>query len=431
MSNRSTLILGILLIFVTAMTASAQHSTDNLSIHGFVSKGFLQSTGNNYMTECSKDGSFEWGEAAISFMATPSSKLRIGAQLYARDIGFDSNFLVTLDWAYGDYHWKDFLGFRVGRMKNPMGLYSAIRDIDMARVPALLPQSTYNEQERDFTLAVDGLGIYGILPVSKLGDFEYDLVYGAYNIFDQNSSYFQNEYYGVGSQIAAGMAASPGIVSVTWNSTLDNAAEIERVITAKLAWNTPLTGLKIGSCYNKVKFAWDFKSSFDIEVLTGDPTMPSIAMTQTIPINGEYDIQATGYFGEWQFNRLTLSGEYRTFTIEGDTYVGADPATHSKDTRTLYYGMANYQLNRWLNLSAYYSSSDTNNEEKELLQGYPEHHAWQNDICFTGRIDVTSNWIMKLEYHSIDGTGQTFALFNPEGLTQKWNMFIAKTTFHF
>ena len=46
-----------------------------LQVHGFVSQGFIKSTGNNYLAD-SKRGSFELTEAALNFTDSLTDRLR-------------------------------------------------------------------------------------------------------------------------------------------------------------------------------------------------------------------------------------------------------------------------------------------------------------------------------------------------------------------
>ncbi|MBN1779979.1 hypothetical protein JW948_02545 [bacterium] len=216
--------------FILSLPLVAQGLLDNLHIHGFVSQGYLKSTGNNYLTSDSKDGSMDYSEATINFLTSPAANFNIGTQLYARDMDLDGNLVVTIDWAYGDYHWKDFMGVRVGRFKNPLGLYSKVRDVDMARVPIFLPQGIYGEAERDMNLAINGVGLYGNIPASAAGDFDYEVVYGGYNLLDQKSTFFTNQYLLTGEGVASGMVLDPSVQSAALAGTSDEESKISNVV---------------------------------------------------------------------------------------------------------------------------------------------------------------------------------------------------------
>lgn len=120
-----------------------------IDIHGFVSQGFLKSDGVNLISRA-QDGTFELNEMAINVGSQLNSKLRVGMQLMSRDFGETDNNKVKLDWALVDYHGRDWLGLRAGRLKMPTGMYSETRDIDALRTSILLPiNNLYHENWRE------------------------------------------------------------------------------------------------------------------------------------------------------------------------------------------------------------------------------------------------------------------------------------------
>src|SRR4051812_25878047 len=112
----------------------------NLETHGFVSFGYLKSWGNNWHGE-TLDGTDEFWEAAANVISRPMDHLRLGAQLFVRDLGVYGNGKVELDWAYADWRQIDDFGIQVGRVKIPFGLYSDIIDVDAARPSVFLPRT--------------------------------------------------------------------------------------------------------------------------------------------------------------------------------------------------------------------------------------------------------------------------------------------------
>src|SRR5207253_8304859 len=76
------------------------------------------------------------------------------------------------------YRWRDWLGFRAGRVKVPFGLYNTTSDIDAARNSILLPQSVYPITNRDYLLAQTGGEVYGYKHLGPLGSVEYRAYYG-------------------------------------------------------------------------------------------------------------------------------------------------------------------------------------------------------------------------------------------------------------
>ena len=120
---------------LTALIAGASplraEDVSGLVLRGFVSQGFLKSSANKFLTTDSDEGTFAFTEAALNFTAQPVSKVRVGAQLFARDLGRQGNNRVVVDWALGEYRAWDAFGFRAGRIKFPVGLYNTLQDADV------------------------------------------------------------------------------------------------------------------------------------------------------------------------------------------------------------------------------------------------------------------------------------------------------------
>jgi hypothetical protein len=82
-----------------------------------------------------------------------------------------------------------------------------------------------------------------------------------------------------------------------------------------------------------------------------------------------------------------------------------------------------------LQLSAYYSRYFGNRDVRTarsdaytgLGQGLRGHR----------RLDLAGHFLLKAEFHRIDGGSRVAAYDNPQGLARKWNLFAAKGTVHF
>jgi hypothetical protein len=151
--------------------------TDDIAIHGFGSTGYLKSDHNNYLIQ-SENGSFEFNEAGLSVTTELTDNARAGIQLFSRDLGNVGNNAVNVDWAFLDYHRKEIVGIRLGKMKLPENLYNDTRDYDLLRSSILLPQSVYNEYYRETEAGYQGAGLYGNLPAGPIGRLGYDAFVG-------------------------------------------------------------------------------------------------------------------------------------------------------------------------------------------------------------------------------------------------------------
>src|SRR5215208_1527935 len=102
-------------------------SLPDVQIHGFVSEGAFWSTSNDYIGKSSR-GSVKLFEVGLNVSTEIADRLRVGAQLFARDFGaFEDP--PRFDWAFLDYRFRAWLGLRAGIIKMPFGLYNEYTDI--------------------------------------------------------------------------------------------------------------------------------------------------------------------------------------------------------------------------------------------------------------------------------------------------------------
>ncbi|MCP4404356.1 MAG: hypothetical protein GY801_44530 [bacterium] len=122
----------VVLLFLAGVGTAHAFDSDGIEIHGFASTGYIKTDQNNYLV-LSEDGSFEFNEAGLNVTTSLSENIRVGMQLFSRDLGDVGNNNIELDWAFLDYQRNEALGLRLGRIKIPMGLYNDTRDDDMLR----------------------------------------------------------------------------------------------------------------------------------------------------------------------------------------------------------------------------------------------------------------------------------------------------------
>jgi hypothetical protein len=354
----------------------------SVAVHGFVSPGFIVSTGNNYLAD-TKGGSFEFTEVGLNFTVPITDKLRVGMQLFSRKLGAIGNYSPKMDWFYLDYRFEDWLGFRAGRVKLPFGLYNDTSDIDSARVPILLPQSLYSLSSRDFLLAQTGGELYGRVNMRSLGALEY-------------RHYAGTIFLDVSQQTT--LATQVADISAPY------------VVGERLLWETPLDGLRFAG---------------SVQALRIDASL--VYMNKPLAIR----IPAVLWVGsvEYAAHDLLLAAEYSRWAlhIESSDATVVPPAPTVVSERG--YLMASVRATKWLQPGAYYSFYFPDVEHRSGRQ------AMQHDVAGTLRFDINRNWLMKLEAHYINGTADVSSALNSNipqsALQQSWSMFLAKTTAYF
>jgi hypothetical protein len=369
-----------------------------LQVHGFVSQGFLVTTDNNYLAE-SERGSFEFTEVGLNFTQPLSDELRVGVQLFARDLGPLGNYDVKADWFYLDYRFADWFGLRAGRVKLPFGLYNEVNDVDQARLPILLPQSVYPIQNRDFLLAQTGVELYGYLDLAAAGALDYRL-YGGTIFLD--------------ADVAPGAAYELVAINIPY------------VAGARVLWETPLPGLRAGGSLQLIRLEADLlfdPAAFQPLVMDGD--LPASFAGQV-----EVELPALMWVGsiEYAIDQLLFAAEYSRWHIDTGS---SEPLLfpESDTTQERLYGMAAYRWNAWFESGVYYALYF---RDVERRAGRAQQ---QHDLAATLRFDINPHWLVKLEVHGMRGTAALNAALNdgtpPSQLQRSWGLFVVKTTAYF
>jgi len=351
-----------LVVFVMLMAgpAGTAHALDleapgqpAISVHGFVSQGFIKSTGNDYLVT-SKRGSFDFSDAGINVTTQVSDRLRLGLQLFAFNLGALGNYRVTADWYYLDYRLRDWFGMRAGRLKLPLGLYNDISDIDAARVSILLPSSLYSPTSRDYFLAHTGAEVYGYVGLRRLGALDYR-VYGG--------------------SVAIDLPSQPG------SATVISRFGLPFIGGGRATWETPLEGLHIG----------------------GSALYARLEAGYILPMIGPVDIKSDVYSGigsvEYAARELLLQAEYGQTRNETTSSNDAVVPTRAIVSEAMYL-LSAYRVARWLQPGAYYSLYHPNRNVRSGRENV------QHDLAATLRFDINPNWLVKLEGHYMHGTAR-------------------------
>lgn len=382
----------ILAIFICFATTASAFDAESIQIHGFLSQGYLQTDTNDALFAKTSEGTFEFNEFGVNLASQVNDDLRIGVQLLSRDLGDIGNNEVQLDWAYGDYNYRNWLGFRAGKMKTPYGLYNQSRDIDAARTSIILPSSIYSEAYRESISTTTGFGAYGELP----GGVEYQAAYGTTQL---------KEDEGV-SKILGGVTKNFGVTEFTDTS-------VDWAYAGDLKWPTPIDGLTLGVS-----------------------TMGYKATISAEPSSLDFEFEIESYVGsvEYVVGDLTLASEYQQMTLD---YTVVTPSLHTPHngeyTGESYYVLASYRVNDWFEAGTYYNVEYFDKDDKDgkafEQMGQPAAQGWIKDLALTTRFDVNDNLVLKLEGHLMDGLYHVeYDAADPD---DTWYMFAAKVTFSF
>jgi hypothetical protein len=412
--------MGVSLAFPTY----SQSFFSDVYVGGFVSQGYFKSTEYNHLFDNGTKGTSEFNEAALTILALPADNLRIGLQFLAKDAGDVGNNNVILDWAFGDYRWRDWLGFRGGKIKMQMGMYNMGQDIDMSRTPIFLPQSVYSIAWRDFTLAHEGIGIYGNHDVGVLGSFEFEAYGGALNVPDPSNSYWKKEFSSDAAfsyEVIA--SALSDTISYDFVRTENTNPTFPWTAGGAITWNVPVDGFRLASSINFGEYDLSFQSVVYRNVT--HPTTGALIRrtleTEEFVWNERYAIAVFSLEYTWQ--NFILSSEYFNF-------YNMDVITDG------FYTMLTWEPNQHYSLSGYVSNFipdiDNRDGSKFTEEWRKDYHAWQREAVGSLRVNLTQNWLIKGELHLIDGVAQVPYSADAAASSSRYStMFALKTTFHF
>jgi hypothetical protein len=356
----------------------------NLETHGFVSFGYLQTARNNWLGPTT-DGTSELWEAAANVIARPIERLRLGVQLFARDLVNYDNGKVTIDWAYADYRIDDVIGVQVGRFKLPLGLYNESLDVDAARTEIFLPTSVYPSQSRDFQVSTDGAKVYGLTSLSGGGSLDY-------------AAYVGGKQYDLEAGYASYVAQLIGLDQLS-------RLTVNYLAGGMLHWSTPIDGFAV-----RVSGAY-----LDGVVVEADTPIGGLK------IEAEYYV---GYFSLlYDLPRVTLASEYRLIHGRGDTFLGGVSVAPLVDNTEGVYVSATWHAASWWEGYAAIEGSWAD------AQNRSDKYAYAGVLALN--VMPLRNWSMKAEVRGVRGVMGVLPADNPDGIADRWAVFALKTTVDF
>ncbi|MCG5516168.1 MULTISPECIES: hypothetical protein [unclassified Ectothiorhodospira] len=377
-----------------------------LELHGFASQGYLYSNGNDYYGP-SRDGSFELTELGINARYAVTPSLSLAAQVVSRRAGelYDGD--PRLDYGFVDYRFLDgplIGGVRLGRAKIPIGFYNETRDVATTRPGILLPQTVYVEGlgVRDFYIGADGLHTYWQWFTDR-GLFQFDLgVAVPATLQEETQAAFLRTQ------------DAPGDLKLTSGQN------------ARLLYERDGGALRLGATYSRVR----------TEYRPGDLTSPPLAA-------GETSVDALVLSAEWNRERLSLTTEGVIRRLHPKGY---GPLTGDAYTEAGYYLQGTYRFNhQWEGVVRHEQhwndtrdrSGTRQSREFEPLPGVARapHRFYQHQWTVGAGWRPTPQWLLRAEWHHIEGTALTPLADNPQfdqgGGQARWDLFALQASYTF
>ena len=371
---------------------------DTLQVHGFASQAAVQTSDNHFFGDSDDQFSLDFTELGINASLQPQPWLLLSGQLLSRRAGEMYDGSPTVDYALADITFAatpDYLlDLRIGRIKNPLGLYNETRDVPFTHPGIFLPQVVYYDRVRNLMLASDGMMLHGEL-YGDTGTFTFTLG-GGQSVMDENVEwvFLQNDFNGEFKPDSNSFIAS------LWYTLSGNQLKFG------------LSGATLPLKFNAGPFS----------PLDGGITR-SLYWIASI----QYDAE------DW-----TLSAEYASEPLEWRDY--GPFFMNRKVTTEGYYLQGLYRIRPDIQLMLRYEEgfADRNNRAGTPPPGVTASllppYANFSKIWTTGlRWDIDRNWMLRVEYQRHHGT---FVLsprenLDPGQLREDWDLFAIQAAFRF
>jgi hypothetical protein len=366
-----------------------------VQVHGFGTQGFIHTDDNNWLTmNTSKFGSGAFTDVGLNLSSQLSSQVRVAAQGYDRKLGQLGNWHPQFDFYMVDVKVKPWLGFRGGKVKTVLGLFTDTQDMDFDHTFALLPQSVYPIDMRDATIAHVGGDIYGKV---KLPNKYGSLAYTAYGGHRSDSKYSGYPY------LLAHVAPGVSVLLSSYSGPIWGG---------DLRWNAAgeLKGRTVGA--SRLNESIAAKGTF-----FGQPYWE-----QT---NTDWTNQ---FYGKYAKNNLHLESEYKReyqnkVIFDGSTWVFTDVRG--------WYISGGYKISKWFEAGSYYSHYRVNYDGGPLVPGgivlenFPDPQRRDFDKVVTGKVTFNQYLTLKVEGHFMAGNGSAES---PNGFYSSVNSTIQDNT---
>lgn len=370
---------------------------NDLQIHGFVTQGYVNTSDNNFFGD-SEDGSFDFTEIGVnaSYKVTPS--ILVSGQVLSRragemDDGSPSIDFALVDWnVFSDEHlaW----GFKIGRVKNPLGLYNDTRDVAFTRPSIFLPEQIYFDRVRDLLHSSDSVHVYA-RRYSDFGTWDFDFGVGVGTVDKNVEIAFLSRDFG-------------------GELDTDGLAYVGRIgfETADGVWRFALSGAHVGLAFDGVA---------------------------TDPLgDGDIDVGFLAASAQYNAERWSLTAEYIEEPVEFSDF--GTPLDVNDATAQGYYLQGSYLLRNDLELLVRYAEGfaekdDRSGAERSALTGgrAPRHSFFGKDWMLGVRWDVTPSFMLRAEYQWNTGTRNLSLRENPNPMAAEkdWEMFSLLGSYRF
>ena len=381
---------------------------ENFQIHGFGSQAFIKTSDNKWFgSSDDANGSWNYYELGVNASWRPIPQLMFAAQLMMRDAGKTDDGSPRWDYALADLTMLSeatkTLGIRGGRIVNPLGLYNETRDQPFTRPSIFLPQSIYFDVNRNLTLSGDGGQLYG----------EYRTEHSDW-------------YMQLG--VIRPRDRDPDIQELFTLGRFPGHMEGRASVVGRLMYER-----NGGQWRGAVSGGWfngDYKPQADF---------PNDLRA------GSFDFNPLIFSLQYNAEKWSLTGEYALRYVRSKGF--GPPPLDDSSTGESYYVQGIYRFSpKWQVVARYdvlyWDKDDKKGHKYEETFNAPSHSRFAKDFMVGLRWDINKHFMLRTEFHRVDGTGWLSRPDNPgllqfsssadqDDVERHWNLFAIQGSFRF
>ena len=345
-------------------------ASGKLTVSGFGEWGYGRTSNENVYLVGTEDGNYRNAQFGLTITARPQEDLVVAGQVF-----YSASGEAKLDWGFAEYRFDDLMRVRVGKVKNPFGLFMEVKQVGTLRPFFSLAQSVYGPT--DFSAeAYLGAGFTGEWQASSGWGVAYDAYVGALEI----------------PSFEPGMAvanAPGGLPPYSFADYPEHDALASEVVGGRIGLLTPFDGLTVR-----------------VSGFTGTFAQPGDADERIVTV---------GVSGEWVLDRFQIRGElFRATEGEAETHLGG-------------YGEVAWNFLPKLQLALRYE------ESRQEVEDFPEQFTEHREAAVGLSYWPNPNLVFKVSYHDVDGNRYAVPTMSaPDGSVDRHTgLFVAGAQFSF
>lgn len=379
-----------------------------LNVHGFAMQSGLH-TSDNAFAGASENGTLAYRTLGLNASYLASPDLLLAGQLVSHRFGSAADGDPHVDYALADYRLVHFddggLTARLGRVKNPIGLYNETRDIPTTMPSILLPQSVYLERSRALMLAADAVFLH-------------------YDRFADSGSLLIDAGIGY-PQVDDTELEKAVLLNRDWDGRFRSRPSM----LMRALYETPSGGLRLAATHAAARMEFDAHPGDRARGLG----------------SGDVEIRYSMLSAQYETREWSLTGEYLRARTSVSDFGALLPTTNVSGDN--FYVQGTWSPRHDIELLVRYDESHHDNDDPRgvaaqarspalLANGLPAvaaHNNFGYDWTLGIRWNPSPDWTLRAEHHWVEGTTWLPRTDNPDmaSTRQDWRLFAVSLGYQF